>query len=281
MGVEDLIVPAVVSGAVLAAAGLLSWSFYRRFYLAVPPNQALVLYGGRRTSPRSTGVEVSESVSIRSPRILVGGGAFVGPWNRGAGVLALELIDVDVNVRTGTVRAGHAGLGWEARVALEVKIPTDPQALLAAAEHLFGKSSEEIRELVRHVVEGSIPAVVQRLHLGETEFDLEQVATEIQAVVAADLLPSGLSIRSLAVRELRPIRPVEPAGRSRRTLRTDSHPTFELQRVRREPGSRESSCGWRELNEVWESWAPRLFDWPARRPDGRWMRGQCQCLIIH
>jgi hypothetical protein len=220
VGVEDLILPAAVIGGVLASAGFLAWSVYSRFYVAVPPNQALVLYGGRAERARSFGRGESEAVTIQPPRIVVGGGKFVGPWTKGIGYLSLDLVSVDVNVRATGMGSDKPGTGWEARIGLEVKVPSEPRALLTAAERLFGKSPEEIRTLVRHAVEGIAPTVLFRLRSAEGPIDLEQLAAEIQAAVAPDLIANGLWVLSLSVRELRQVRseavginlPVETKG---------------------------------------------------------------------
>ncbi|MFZ1024068.1 MAG: SPFH domain-containing protein, partial [Thermoplasmata archaeon] len=205
MGVEDLILPAAVGGGILATVGFVAWSVYSHFYVAVPPNQALVLYGARATRAQGLRRGDPETVTIQLPRIVVGGGKFVGPWTKGIGYLSLDLVSVDVHVRATGMGSDKPGTGWEARVGLEVKVPSEPHALMTAAEHLFGKTPEEIRTLVRHAVEGIAPTVLFRLRSNEGPIDLEQVAAELQAAVGPDLMATGLWVQSLAVRELRQV----------------------------------------------------------------------------
>jgi SPFH domain / Band 7 family len=229
VGVEDLILPAAVGGGVLAAAGFAVWSFYSRFYVAVPPNQALVMYGARADRPRGVRRGSSEIVTVQSPRIVVGGGKFVGPWAKGVGYLSLDLVSVDVPVRATGMGSDKPGCGWEARVGVQVKIPSEPQALVTAAEHLFGKTTEEIRTLVRHAVEGIAPAVLFRLRSTEGRIDLEHVAAELQAALGPDLIANGLSVQSLTIRELRQVRadvlPLPPMIEAKASLVPDPHPT--------------------------------------------------------
>ena len=53
MGFQDLILPAAELAASISIASAISWLFYTRFYLPVPPNRALVLYGHRAASPHT------------------------------------------------------------------------------------------------------------------------------------------------------------------------------------------------------------------------------------
>ncbi|HLY77640.1 MAG TPA: hypothetical protein VKT21_07120, partial [Thermoplasmata archaeon] len=86
MELGDLVLPAVVLG-ILAVAVYASWRFYRRYYQAIPPNRALVLYGGHPSKETARG---NSSVDLRPPRIVVGGGIFVPPWRQGSDSLALN-----------------------------------------------------------------------------------------------------------------------------------------------------------------------------------------------
>jgi hypothetical protein len=209
MGLEDLILPAGELAAAVAATGALAWAYYKLFYVPVPPNRALVLFGHRATAPRpEAGRRPSPSgTEVRRPRVLVGGGAFVAPWNRGVGNLLLDPVDVDVFVRSIHGLEESRASGWEVRLQVQAKIPSDPGLLVTAAENLLGKGEEDLRTLVRHAVEGVVPAVLARLRAESGEPDWERLAAEIQAAVAPDLVSLGLVVRTLSVTELNRISP--------------------------------------------------------------------------
>jgi hypothetical protein len=212
VGLEDLILPVGASAVAAAAAGALAWAFYVRFYVPVPPNRALVLFGHRASVPRAEAgrLPAPAEAEVRRPRVVVGGGVFVAPWNRGVGHLSLDPVAVDLTVRSiHALEGGHAS-GWETRVRVQAKIPTDPGLLVTAAENLLGKTEEELRTIVRHTVEGAVPAVLARLLPEQGEPDWERLAAEIQASVAPDLVALGLVVRNLSVTELRRISPNEP-----------------------------------------------------------------------
>jgi hypothetical protein len=140
---------------------------------------------------------------------VVGGSVFIAPWNRGVGHLSLEPLVVDLTVRSMHAVEGGRASGWETRVRVQFKIPADPDLLVTASENLLGKTEEELRALVRHAVEGVVPAVLARLRPEPGEPDWERLASEIQASVASDLIALGLVVRTLSVTELHRISPTE------------------------------------------------------------------------
>jgi len=198
----DLTSLAEIAGTVGALAAA-SWALYQRCYVAVPPNQALVLFGrrsgraARREDPRTS------SVVARAPRVLVGGGTVLAPWDKAYAYLSLAPIDVEATVRAVHSIAGGSAAGWEVQLAVQAKVASEPDALRLAAEELFGMSASELVAFVRRAVEGSVPPVLARLGVVDAEPDWDRLGAEIQATVAPELVRSGLVVRSVLVRELR------------------------------------------------------------------------------
>ncbi len=211
VGLEQLILPAAVAGALGASAAVLSWVVYTRFYVRPPPNRAVVLYG--RTTPHAPSGRGSPtpSAEIRPPRIVVGGRVFVPPWNHSFAFLSLAPLEVDLTVRA--LRAsGASAAGWEARLGAQVKIPTDPALLASAAENLLGKTPDEVRAVVRSAIESAVPAILTRHGPADAEPDWERLGSEIQAAVAADLVAVGLVVQALSVKQLLRIHPSASAA---------------------------------------------------------------------
>lgn len=203
MAFADLTLPLAVSGAVASAITYTAWKLFTRYYVQVPPNRALILTNRHASRSSARASALTGGVELRPPRILVGGGAYLPPWRREAGYLSLEPIDADVIVRVSSSSRDPSGPGWEARVALQVKIPAESTMLRAAAENLLGKSEEEIRRLVAHTVEGAVPPLLANLSPDGGRVDWEELAAEIQAACARDLVANGLVIRSLSLKGLR------------------------------------------------------------------------------
>ncbi len=193
-----------------AAAAIAGWVTYLRLYVPVPPNQAMILYGRRSERPAAGARHGGDRP--RAPRVLIGGGAVLAPWNRAFAYLPLAPIELETTVRAvHSVRGGSAA-GWEVGLWIQAKIPSEPEALRAAAENLVGFTPEELKGYVRRTVEASVPVVLSRLGSGDAEPDWEQLGTEIQATVGPELVASGLIVRSVAVRELHRIVPATGAA---------------------------------------------------------------------
>jgi hypothetical protein len=194
------LIPAITAGGVLAVGLYASWRFYRRYYQAVPPNRALVLYGGPRGHSSSSS---NESVDLRVPRIVVGGGVFVPPWRRGSEFLSLTPLDADARVMVGGFNGDSADAPWEVRLTVQVKIPNEPRMLKTAAENLLGLSEPEVRALVVRTVEAIAPAVVQRELSNDSGGSWDRLAAEVQAAVGPELVAMGLEVRTLSVTQIR------------------------------------------------------------------------------
>lgn len=209
MGLEDLIFPISASCVAAGVAIGLAWGIYARCYVTVPPNRALVLYGRRSSRvPAESGIPPTD-VKVHRPRIVVGGGLFIAPWNKGVGRISLDAVSVDLSVRSMHVLDGTRASGWDIRLQIQVKIPTEPGSLSRAAENLLGKSDEEIQTLIRRTVEAGVPAVLSRLRTEDGGPDWDRLAAEIQASVAPDLVAWGFVVQTLSVTELHRILPVE------------------------------------------------------------------------
>lgn len=199
MEITDLIISLGLAGGLVGTAyGW--WKFYHRYYLAVPPNRALVLYGGHLSSrPSSSG----PSVEVRSPRIVVGGGVFVPPWRQGSDTLSLSPVECEARVLVAAQGGDSSEPPWEVRITLQVKIPVDPKMLATAAENLLGRTETEIQALVVRTVEAIAPAVIRREFSNGAEGGWDRLAAEIQAAVAPELIAVGLEVRSLSVTQVR------------------------------------------------------------------------------
>jgi hypothetical protein len=129
----------------------------------------------------------------------------LAPWNKGFAYLPLSNITVDATVRSWTTPERKSRSGWEIRLGAQVQIPRDPEALRTAAANLLDRSEDEIRAIVRHALEGAVPAILARDPPETFEHDLDRLAAEIQVSTGADLVNFGLTIRTLTIQGLRPI----------------------------------------------------------------------------
>jgi hypothetical protein len=258
---------------IAAAAGgsIAAWAVLERLYVPIPPNKALVLFG-RRARPAPADSAGTNAVT-REPRILIGGGTYLPPWNKATAYLSLAPIEVETTVRALHAFEGGAAEGWEVALQIQVKIPAEPRALRAAAENVLGLGDEELRGYVRRALEGAVPAVLARLRRADGEPDWDRLGSEIQAAVAPELVPAGLIVRSVSVKELRRIapggRPERPPDSRRRA--GWSAPSVDPVGTRDEPDLRLARVE-RGLRSIAADLARLLRDEPGRAvEDGRWL----------
>jgi hypothetical protein len=206
---DDLAILISASGAALAGAAALYWAVRARWFVAVPPNRALVLFGRPSQHLNTERGLTPDEVNVQRPRIIVGARVFVPPWNKGVGRIALDPVSVDASVRSLYPVDGSRTSGWDVQVRVLAKVPAEPGSLMRAAENLLGKTDEEVRAVVAHTVEAAVPAVLRRLQAEQAEPDWDRLAAEIEATVAPELLGWGFVIRTLTVTELRRILPAD------------------------------------------------------------------------
>lgn len=211
MALTDILLDLWPAGVAALGATAAFWYVRARWYVAVPPNRALVLFG--RNSKRRPGDlrDRAGDVRVERPRVVVGGAAFVAPWDKGIGHLSLDPVSVDVTIRTMHALEASRASGWEVRLQIQARVSTDPGRLAAAAETLLDKSEPEVQAIVRQTVDGVVPSILARLRPSDGEPDWDRLGAEIQAAVAADLTHWGLAIRTLSVTELRRIAPIDPS----------------------------------------------------------------------
>lgn len=203
-----------VAAALVTAAMIVIWVLYLRYFVIVPPNRAIVVYG------RGAPLEVPDSASSapgvpgapRPPspvrrsgalRIEVGGGVFVPPWTKAYELLPLNVLDIDTEIKD-VVTSDREVRRVDASVAAEVKISADPEHLQAAAESLLGKSEDELKAIAKSIVEGYVRGEFARRTLIEINHGREKVAAEVQVLAATDLVSIGMVVKSLVVKGIRP-----------------------------------------------------------------------------
>jgi flotillin len=177
---------------ILALGGVLlvvivQLAIWARNYRRAGPNQVLIISGRQQRLPNG---------QTRGFRIVKGGGSFVVPLLERADTLSLEVLSVDWRVANVRLAQGSpAGVNC----ALQVKIGSDDQAIVAAAEHFLSKEPGEIKKIAGQIVEKHLRTVLGTLSPAELEQQREQCAAKVQAAAAPDLARMGLAIVGFSV----------------------------------------------------------------------------------
>src|SRR5262245_17251547 len=111
-------------------------TIYRKLYMPVGPNEVLIISGG----PGQYFLDKSGERRHLGFRIVIGGGTLVNPILERVGRLSLGLVPVELN------------LGDSITVRAQVKIRSDQQSLITAAEIFLDKGTDDIGKVVSEFI---------------------------------------------------------------------------------------------------------------------------------
>ena len=174
--------PLAMAAAIVLVVFMLIWIAASR-YRKVGPNTALIVYGQGR------------------PRVIKGGGAIVWPVINSARELSLELMSFDVaptqNLYT------NQGVAINVEAVAQIKVRSDPESILTAAEQFLSKSPEVREQQIRLVMEGHLRGIIGELTVEQIVKEPEMVADRVRANVANDMAKMGLEVISFTIKEVR------------------------------------------------------------------------------
>ncbi len=149
----------------------------------VPPNQALIKYG-------TSGVNV-----------VTGGAAWVWPFFQRAETFSLELMSFDVAPAQDLYT--NQGVAVTVEAVTQLKVKSDKDSIITAAEQFLSKSWEERQALIRLVMEGHLRGVVGQLTVEQLVKEPEMVSEKMRQTSASDMAKMGLEIVSFTIKEVR------------------------------------------------------------------------------
>src|SRR3712207_65889 len=174
----------VIIVAGLAVIGfIIIFSTIISMYRKVAPNQALIVYGFRKT------------------RIVQGGGTVVIPLIENARELSLELMSFDVAPQQDLYT--NQGVAVNVEAVAQIKIKSDPVSIRTAAEQFLTKPPVEREALIRLVMEGHLRGIVGQLTVESLVKEPEMVSDRVRSNVAQDMDKMGLEVISFTIREVR------------------------------------------------------------------------------
>ena len=173
----------VVAGvAVLGLVFVLVMS--ARLYRKAGPNEALIVYGFRGT-----------------PRVFKGGGTLVMPMVENCRGLSLELMSFDVAPTQDLYT--KQGVAVTVEAVAQIKVKSDPESILTAAEQFLTKSPNEREGLIRLVMEGHLRGIIGQLTVEEIVKQPEMVGDRMRSTCADDMNKMGLEVISFTIKEVR------------------------------------------------------------------------------
>src|SRR6266566_5006163 len=173
----------LVIASLMVVATLMLLTVFARLYRKAGPHEALVVYGFRGT------------------RIVKGRGTIIFPMIENWHELSLELMSFDVAPQQDLYT--RQGVAVTVEAVAQIKVKSDPESILTAAEQFLTKSDEEREGLIRLVMEGHLRGIIGQLTVEEIVKQPEMVGDRMRATCADDMNKMGLEVISFTIKEVR------------------------------------------------------------------------------
>src|SRR6202163_3402095 len=171
----------VIGLCVLAPLVLLS--LLARMFRKAGPNEALIVYG------------------FRGPRVIKGHGTMIFPMFESCRELSLELMSFDVAPQQDLYT--NQGVAVTVEAVAQIKVRSDQQSILTAAEQFLTKTPPQREGLIRLVMEGHLRGIIGQLTVEEIVKQPEMVADRMRSTCADDMNKMGLEVVSFTIKEVR------------------------------------------------------------------------------
>src|SRR5438128_772673 len=173
----------LVIASLMVVATLMLLTVFARLYRKAGPHEALVVY------------------VFRGTRIVKGRGTVIFPMIENSHELSLELMSFDVAPQQDLYT--RQGVAVTVEAVAQIKVKSDPESILTAAEQFLTKSDEEREGLIRLVMEGHLRGIIGQLTVEEIVKQPEMVGDRMRATCADDMNKMGLEVISFTIKEVR------------------------------------------------------------------------------
>jgi flotillin len=172
----------VIAGLMVLAIIILMTMFAKLFRKA-GPHEAIIVYGFRGT------------------RVVKGRGTVIFPMVENCRGLSLELMSFDVAPKQDLYT--RQGVAVTVEAVAQIKVKSDPESILTAAEQFLTKPPEEREGLIRLVMEGHLRDIIGQLTVEEIVKQPEMVGDRMRSTCADDMTKMGLEVISFTIKEVR------------------------------------------------------------------------------
>src|ERR1700751_5641587 len=172
----------IVVGLAVAAT-LVILVMMAKMFRKAGPNEALIVYG------------------FRGPRIIRGHGAVIFPVVENSRQLSLELMSFDVAPKQDLYT--KQGVAVTVEAVAQIKVRSDNESILTAAEQFLTKAPPEREGLIRLVMECHLRGIIGQLTVEQIVKEPEMVADRMRSTCADDMSKMGLEVISFTIKEVR------------------------------------------------------------------------------
>src|SRR6266702_2519143 len=172
-----------VIAALMVLALMFLMMMFAKLFRKAGPHEAIIVYGFRGT------------------RVVKGRGTVIFPMVESARGLSLELMSFDVAPKQDLYT--RQGVAVTVEAVAQIKVKSDPESILTAAEQFLTKTPEEREGLIRLVMEGHLRGIIGQLTVEEIVKQPEMVADRMRSTCADDMNKMGLEVISFTIKEVR------------------------------------------------------------------------------
>jgi flotillin len=172
----------VISGLMVLTI-LFLMALLAKLYRKAGPHEALIVYGFGGT------------------RIVKGHGTVIFPMVQTVRGLSLELMSFDVAPQQDLYT--KQGVAVTVEAVAQIKVKSDPESILTAAEQFLTKTPQDRQGLIRLVMEGHLRGIIGQLTVEEIVKQPEMVGERMRSTCAEDMNKMGLEVISFTIKEVR------------------------------------------------------------------------------
>jgi flotillin len=173
----------IVLGCLMALCILFIVGMFAKLFRKAGPHEALVVYGFRGT------------------RVIKGRGTVIYPMVETVKSLSLELMSFDVAPQQDLYT--KQGVAVTVEAVAQIKVKSDPESIVTAAEQFLTKTAQEREGLIRLVMEGHLRGIIGQLTVEEIVKEPEMVGDRMRGTCAGDMNKMGLEVISFTIKEVR------------------------------------------------------------------------------
>src|SRR5512146_1396422 len=172
----------IIAGLMVLAI-LFLMAMFAKLFRKAGPHEAIIVYGFRGT------------------RVVKGRGTVIFPMVENCRGLSLELMSFDVAPKQDLYT--RQGVAVTVEAVAQIKVKSDPESILTAAEQFLTKTPQEREGLIRLVMEGHLRGIIGQLTVEEIVKQPEMVGERMRSTCADDMNKMGLEVISFTIKEVR------------------------------------------------------------------------------
>lgn len=170
-----------VTGAIVVVI-LLALTSIVTAYKKVPPNQAMIVYG------------------LGGKRVVQGGGTFVIPGFQNNKTISMMLMSFDVI--PAQAMFSRQGIKLNLEAVAQIKIKSDPTAILTASEQFIDRPEEDRETIILHSVEGHLRGLIGQLTVESILKTPDEINSKMRETCSEDLDKMGLEVVSFTIKKI-------------------------------------------------------------------------------